>query len=72
VIDIEKGVLKRGSSKPGNAYLDVLVDREGQRRGGGEHLELARHDLDLAGRQVEVGVALGAGRHDADHLDRRA
>ena len=45
-------------------HLDVLVDRERQRRGGAEHLDAAvggRDDLDLAGGQVGVLVALGAG-----------
>ena len=41
------------------ADLDVLVDRERQRGGGAEHLDLGGDDLDLAGGEVGVLVALG-------------
>ena len=43
-------------------HVDVVVDRERQRRGGAEHLDVVGDDLDLAGGQVRVGVALGAQR----------
>ena len=51
------------------ADRDALVDLEGQRRRGVEHLELADDDLDVARRQVGVGVALGALAHLAGDLD---
>ena len=52
------------------ADLDVLVDLERQRRRLVEHLDLLGHDLDLAGGQARVLVALGpladrAGRPEA-------
>src|SRR5690606_39809832 len=49
--------------------LDVLVDREGQRRGLVEHLEPLGDDLDLARGQVGVLVALGAAAYLARDLD---
>ena len=48
---------------------DALVDLERQRGGRVEHLELADDDLDVAGGQVGVGVALGALAHLAGDLD---
>ena len=48
---------------------DALVDLEGQRRRGVEHLELADDDLDVTRRQVGVGVALGALAHLTGDLD---
>ena len=42
-------------------HLDVVVDGERQRRAGAEDLDVGRDDLDVAGRQVRVLVALGAG-----------
>jgi hypothetical protein len=48
---------------------DPFVDLERQRRGRVQHLEFADRDLDLAGGQVGVGVALGTRLDDADHLD---
>jgi hypothetical protein len=48
---------------------DTLVDLEGQRRRGVEHLEVADDDLDVAGGQVGVGVALGALAHLPGDLD---
>ncbi len=44
----------------------VVVERERQRRGGRQHLDLARGDLDGAGRQRVVAVALGPHPHLAD------
>ena len=51
------------------ADRDALVDLERQRGGRVEHLELADDDLDVAGRQVGVRVALGALAHLAGDLD---
>ena len=51
------------------ADVDPVVDRERQRRGLGQHLELGREDLDLTGRDLGVRVALGALRDLADDLD---
>ncbi len=39
--------------------LDSIVDRDGRRLGGIEHLQLRGGDLDLARRQVRVDRALG-------------
>jgi hypothetical protein len=51
------------------ARVDVVVDRQRQRRGLGEHLEGRRVDLDLAGGQVGVVVAGRAPGDLADDLD---
>jgi hypothetical protein len=48
------------------ADLGVLVQRERQRRGLGEHGQLGGRHLDLAGRQVRVLVARRAPEHLAD------
>ena len=50
------------------AHFDVLVDLERQRFGGVEDDHLVRHDLDLAGGQGRVLVALGALGDGADDL----
>ena len=50
------------------AHLDVLVDLERQRVGGVEDGDLLGHDLDLAGGQRRVLVALGALGNGADDL----
>ena len=34
--------------------LDVILDREGRRLGDGDHLDIVRHHLDLAGRHLRV------------------
>ncbi len=47
---------------------DVLVDRERRGRGLVEDDHVVHVDLDLAGRQVGVGRALGAQAHLARHL----
>ena len=49
--------------------LDLVVHRQRQRRGLGEHLQLADGHLDLAGGQLRVLVALGAAGHLAGDLD---
>ena len=49
-------------------HVHVIVDGERQRGGRAEHLEVGGDDLDLAGRQVGVGVALGAQRDLAGDL----
>ena len=46
-----------------SGVLGVVGDLEGQRRGGVENLDVGDDDLDLAGGQVRVGVALGPGAH---------
>ena len=43
--------------------LGVVGDLEGQRGRGVEDLDVGDDDLDLAGGQVRVGVALGSGAH---------
>ena len=50
------------------AHFNVLVDLERQRVGGVEDGDLLGHDLDLAGGQRRVLVALGALGDGADHL----
>ena len=50
------------------AHFDVLVDLERQRIGGVEDGDLLGHDLDLAGGQRRVLVALGALGDGADDL----
>ena len=50
-------------------HVDVVVDRERQRRGRVQHLDLVGDDLDLAGGQVGVRVALGTGADLAGDLD---
>ena len=55
---VEVAVLEAGLL----AHGDPLVDLERQRRGGVEHLDVRRDDLDLAGGQVGVDVALARGR----------
>ena len=62
---VEVAVLEPGLLADG----DPLVDLERQRRRGVEHLDQAGHDLDLAGGQVGVDVALVASGHLADDLD---
>ena len=51
------------------AHVDVVADRERQRRRGAEHLDLGGDHLDLAGREVGVLVALLARGHLADDLE---
>ena len=46
-----------------SGVLGMIGDLEGQRRGGVENLNVGDDDLDLAGGQVRVGVALGPGAH---------
>ena len=62
---VEVAVLEAGLL----ADRDPLVDLEGQRRALVEHLDALGDDLDVAGGQVGVGVALGAQPHLADDLD---
>ena len=51
------------------AHLDVLVDLEGQRIGGVEDGHLLGNDLDLAGGQCRVFIALGALGNRTDDLE---
>ncbi len=50
-------------------HVHVVVDGERQRRGRAEHLQVGRDDLDLAGGQGGVGVALGPDVDGAGDLD---
>ena len=50
-------------------HVDVVADREGQRCGRAEHLDVGGHDLDRAGLEVGVLVALLAQGHLADDLE---
>src|SRR6185312_17208838 len=49
--------------------LDVVVDRERQRSGGAEDLDIVGDDLDLAGRDAGVLVAVGTFLDGADDLE---
>ncbi len=50
-------------------HVDVVADRERQRRRGAEHLDVGGDDLDRAGREVRVLVALLARGHLAGDLE---
>ena len=60
---VEVAVTQPGLLADLSGVLGVVGDLEGQRRGGVENLDVGDDDLDLAGGQVRVGVALGPGAH---------
>ena len=66
---VEVPVAQAGLLAHCSGVLGVVGDLERQSRSLGEHLDSGVDDLDLAGGQVRVRVALGADRHGARGLD---
>ena len=64
---VEVAVAQPGLLADLSGVLGVVGDLEGQWGGGVEDLDVGDDDLDLAGGQVRVGIALGPGAHLPGH-----